>query len=439
MNTMQSPRDSAIDVAKITHCCWVLVWGLLIGGCATTSKPQFMEVYPNIFLEQSLNVPITKIKGRKVSDKDFDGQECAPQGFDPVGFLFSLAIACTTEKILANLTKKSLTYLGMDFSYIESAPELINEHHFQTSRMQLYLQALVNKQLALLNLNENDFKAETRSWHSLRDDKHIKAFRLVLSNVTVHVYDSIESAVIILTAQNRSLSNPGLKDVFYQYRHPLYSGIEKQALAEIAQRFVHDVFNNKQTRTAVLSPQLDACIDCGKKHRNAEHVRTRLQWQAYVNPHRNAKHTDESQTDAEQLDYDLVIYRRSRFGPLIGPVQPFYQRYGLQQTSHNIEKTLPACTNFYWSVRARYRDSESIAFSEWAKVGTDRSQPPVNERRINVALYPALKFHRFKTSCYGQTILVENRIDDPTVELSDDFKKALHFDSATFARSVLQR
>ncbi len=92
-------------------------------------------------------------------------------------------------------------------------------------------------------------------------------------------------------------------------------------------------------------------------------LRPKLQWQAFPRPDDVAASPEEMKR-VRDVRYDLVIAREQN----LAPAQIVYERQGLTDTQHRIEKPLTRATRYFWTVRARFELDGRQRLTEWGSV-----------------------------------------------------------------------
>lgn len=92
-------------------------------------------------------------------------------------------------------------------------------------------------------------------------------------------------------------------------------------------------------------------------------LRPKLQWQAFPRPGDVAAASEEMKR-VRNVRYDLLITREQN----LAPEQIVYERRGLTDTQHRIEKPLTRATRYFWTVRARFELDGRQRLTEWGSV-----------------------------------------------------------------------
>ena len=87
-----------------------------------------------------------------------------------------------------------------------------------------------------------------------------------------------------------------------------------------------------------------------------------LQWTSFRPPQTPAATTSARAVATSPVTYDLRIWRAESGYP----AAPVYDREGLPETAHRLERTLEPATDYLWSVRARFDVGGHVRVSDWA-------------------------------------------------------------------------
>lgn len=170
---------------------------------------------------------------------------------------------------------------------------------------------------------------------------------------------------------------------------------------------------------APLYPQLEKCFLCGgsplkKANRtfaffefaDVQNVHPTLRWEAFPRDF-EVRDAAAAQSQITNVSYDLRIYNAARAGEYLTAGQPAYEARNLREPYHTIDNTLSACTNYLWTVRAKFKLDGRVRVTEWA--GTygwgDSSHAPWNLRRIASTKGPGPRpgsgsfYYPFRTPC----------------------------------------
>ena len=143
-------------------------------------------------------------------------------------------------------------------------------------------------------------------------------------------------------------------------------------------------------------------------------LRPTLRWRSFPQSGDIEKDPVGILSDLRDVVYDLEIYGRSSFksgtGAGAGDVvsEVLYWRYDLHGTEHRIEKSLEPCTDYFWTVRARFPIGRYLRATEWMQYAVYAFGPRAWRQHYHAmssnspSVCPSLgedDYYRFKTPC----------------------------------------
>ncbi len=136
-----------------------------------------------------------------------------------------------------------------------------------------------------------------------------------------------------------------------------------------------------------------------------------LRWESFPRPQDRQADKEGIMGRIRNVTYDLKIWRDDNDYP----VELIYTRQGLPEPSHKLESSLAACTQYFWTVRARFELKGHTRVLEWGVTpptpqGMQQARiPPEAARRARLTepidfarrlpQVPNPFSYRFKTPC----------------------------------------
>ncbi len=170
-------------------------------------------------------------------------------------------------------------------------------------------------------------------------------------------------------------------------------------------------------------PALDYCFFCEgpfsfRPHRalgNLEFVevsstRPTLRWERFPRVH-DINRTDGQHHQISDVSYDLRVFEAgipAGGPPVLVPAQQIYSVRDLREPYNRIERGLEPCTDYFWTVRARFKLDGRKRVTEWAgafNVAGWREKPWNLRRGLNAYRFalevksPQWFYYPFKTPC----------------------------------------
>ncbi len=166
-------------------------------------------------------------------------------------------------------------------------------------------------------------------------------------------------------------------------------------------------------------PQLEGCFLCGgtpfKQGQrtfayftfvDVGNIHPTLRWESFPGD-RDLRDAVGKQRQITNVTYEIRIFSAARAGEYLTAGQLVYEARNLREPYHAIDNTLSACTNYLWTVRARFEIDGRIRVTEWA--GTygwgGSAHAPWNLRRSASAKSPGTNpspgsfYYPFRTPC----------------------------------------
>ena len=152
-----------------------------------------------------------------------------------------------------------------------------------------------------------------------------------------------------------------------------------------------------------LYPRLRADVDS---------IHPTLRWEAFPREY-DLIDADGQRHRITDVHYDLRVFDtdrdsyalRSNTGPRakthLVPGQLVYEARAISEPYHKIANGLNACTEYFWTVRARFRRDEHTRATEWAAQSSGDLWRPAWELRHNTrtSVTPGWYYYRFSTPC----------------------------------------
>lgn len=115
----------------------------------------------------------------------------------------------------------------------------------------------------------------------------------------------------------------------------------------------------------------------------------KLEWQPFPDEHRQAQFQEKTGYQAINVHYDLKIWET--FGP--DRRELVYERYALEEATHQVEDALKPKTRYLWSIRACFNLGENKACTPWSfsliPAGIDACE--------STTIQPERNYYRFLT------------------------------------------
>jgi len=128
-----------------------------------------------------------------------------------------------------------------------------------------------------------------------------------------------------------------------------------------------------------------------------------LQWESFPRPQDLIEEKEGRLYLIRNVTYDLKIW--SAEGDYLNAI--IYSKKGLSEPYYKLEEPLEPCSNYFWTVRARFEIDGKLRITEWGisqRGGAHQiyhhigiKSPPTLGRRSPIVPNP--NFYRFKTSC----------------------------------------
>lgn len=130
-----------------------------------------------------------------------------------------------------------------------------------------------------------------------------------------------------------------------------------------------------------LYPELDYCFICEKPLAKRPHraianlefveldsVHPILRWESFPRDY-DLTDVEGRQNKITNVSYDLKIFnagRSSRNPVILLPAKLIYDVRGLSEPHHKIENALNECTDYFWTVRAKFKLNDRMRVTEWS-------------------------------------------------------------------------
>jgi hypothetical protein len=128
-------------------------------------------------------------------------------------------------------------------------------------------------------------------------------------------------------------------------------------------------------------PPLDTCFFCEglfetRPHRaignlefaEVDSVQPTLKWEQFPRDH-DLTERDGKRHKIAEVSYDVRVFDTaipSRSGFVLVPAQQIYSARSIPEPHHKIENGLTACSDYFWTVRARFKLDGRVRVTEWA-------------------------------------------------------------------------
>jgi hypothetical protein len=120
-----------------------------------------------------------------------------------------------------------------------------------------------------------------------------------------------------------------------------------------------------------------------------------LQWESFPRQQDSDTYSKDILSRINNVTYDLKIWRADNDYP----IEVIYTRQGLPKPLHKIKNPLLKCTNYFWTVRARFEFNGYDRVTEWGIIiPTTHIEVPDMARRMSRIPNPF--YYRFQTPCW---------------------------------------
>ena len=141
----------------------------------------------------------------------------------------------------------------------------------------------------------------------------------------------------------------------------------------------------------------------------ADSLNPELSWESF--PMAWDANTKIAMANIANVSYELNVYEADKAGTGMmvdsGGLLPgkwVYRKMELNSNSHKISETLQACKKYFWTVRARFRMSGAIRFTEWGGLYDFRGYPwkyRLKGSQYQRFVHPSRFYYMFQTPAEG--------------------------------------
>jgi hypothetical protein len=157
-------------------------------------------------------------------------------------------------------------------------------------------------------------------------------------------------------------------------------------------------------------PPIDFCFPCEGPFSATHHafvnrefvevgsVQPMLRWERFPRAH-DLIRSDGQQIRISDVRYEVRVFDAAtgHHGTALEPARQVYGAREIHETYHQVKSSLNPCTNYFWTVRARFKLGERFRVIEWAgaftRTGKYHARHPWNTD------YPQIFYYTFMTPC----------------------------------------